>query len=1074
MSTKKIEIPNALLDKIMSGKVALFIGAGCSIPAGLPSGHMITQDLKKHFSDINQELNDFMEVCQDVEECPPYNRVELEEFILSKLNLFSITDGHKILTKYNWSAIFTTNFDTIIETAYTTTPERLKSCLAISKENPGVNISDRSKIYLFKLMGSMDSYDESSAMVLTKTDYHHSITKRNQYLKLLSDYVKSGVILYLGYSFKDQIAKDVISDVKKLYGADKLPWSYMLMTEVPTDQKNQYFFNQNRIIPIEGDFSTFFLSLNESANNIDSTINKEKIPVATFKIFGKKILINEHNYNMYSSCFDFLYDESMKTNCSITDFLQGNLKSWDAYSKNWDFQRSAFNIKDNSYKLDTVLFEEFSNFDPEKNRILYLTGMPGCGKTISTFRIAYNYFKEGRGPVLLFNRNNNIDFKIIASFIEDVNTQYDKHFKEDEKLAPIKPLLVFDDAVLSLKNLLRLKDYLTSRGRSALILANGRANEIEIQINESNFRIPTTDHFILHETLSETEANLILDYLFKWKFITNKSDKWEKLIHEDYEKSIFATFYSLVHPSRKPLDEIIKSQYLSLSEYGKKAYLTICFFSQYDILVNVELIVRSLDSTYEEFYNILQEVKKLIFEEIDYNGNVTYRTHHRIIAQKTIHFFIDTSKLFEAYHSMLKICLIYNNKEKEVVEKFLIENFSKDAVSNFDLLQKSQLFKAVCDRTPSRSLNHHLGLIEIERQEYEQAENYLLDALDLPREYSELYKGESDQNILTSLGKLNSLIGLMLFRKENYDEAEEKFELAEKYFNEAKHGEYPNAYAYHANAYMWFQKSKLDVQANTDNKFSESISKSLEIINIAKDNLNTNEMLPILELETMIWANFENEQKVMQFVSLIKEKHNSISGYFIHASYYYQKSLSSTQFKELYLNNCLNILSEGLQISPGDEKCLALKCKVTITLNKISDKEMFDILSDWYKNSTSNSSAFLLFNFARLAFINNHYDTARDAFEELQNGIGLGSQNRSKIGTPILDDTTGEPKFFHGEVSDIYSKTDGKIKIGASVSRTFLHFRPIAAKFNASRGVQVNFNIAFSYRGAIAINVAKA
>jgi len=1068
MST--VDIPSALLQKLNSGNVALFLGAGASIPAGLPNGATLVKYLSSKFSQCDTSIIDFMELCQDIEETPPYSRTELVEFIKSKLDLISITDEHKTLTKYDWSAIFTTNFDEVVETAYRTTEDRLKSCSAITKNNLGVNVSDRSKVNLFKVMGTLHGEDESE-MVLSRSDYNHSIARRSQYFKLLGDYIKSGTILYVGYSFKDQIAKDVIKDVTRAYGHANFPWSYMVLREIPSDPKSVHFLQTNKIIPIQGDFKSFFNALGDSSVAKKKTANSSNI-VATIQISGKQILIDEVHFKMYNSTFDFLYEENLNNGNDINTFLKGQTKTWEGFKNGWDFGRECRNILDNNIGIKTEINEAHSNLDMEKNRILYIIGMPGSGKTMLTCRLAYDYYMEGKGPVLLFDRNNKIDFKIISSFIEDVNNQFDNFFNESEKKRTIKPLLVFDDATLNVKDLSRLREFLSSRGRSAIILANGRLNEFEIQERELNLKVPDKDKFILQEKFTDDESARIINYLFKYKFITSRSERWEDLINGDMEKSIFATFYSFVHPSKKPLGEIIRDQYQGLSDLGRRVYFIVCCFSQFDIYVNIELVVRVLDISYQDYYDVLQDIKRIVFEEEDAYGNICYRTHHKIIAQKTIDFFSNREELYTQYLSILKACVLNNNKERAVIESFLIENFSKDSKSEFDLEQRNELFKRVCSRTPTRSLCHHSGLISIELEHFEEANKFLLMALDLPREDSELFRGESDQNILTSLGKLNSLEAIKMFKDHSYNDASVKLDLAEKYYDDAKHGDFPNAYAYHAHAHMWFQKSKIDGLTRKNDQ-AESVTRSLQIISKAHDNLSVDELKPIVELETTIWSTFENaEERVKELTTQLQDQYDSPNGYFIYASFLFRKAMVSNQYRQLYLETSLKILNNALANYPKDGSCLGLKCKVMLLDTSFSNDELFEALNDWYYYSEKDS-AYLLYNYGRIAFVTGEYDISMDVFDELESGIGLGNVRRTKVENEILNQKTGLPEVFIGEVNDIYNKHEGRIKVTSLSSQLKITFKPVAAKFTVSKGATVGFNIGFNYRGPYAINVLK-
>lgn len=233
-----------ILHQIQQGNVALFLGAGASHVAGGPTGKKLTEMIKETFPNVNQSLNDFIGVCQDVIDTPPYNRDKLEEFIKTKLGTLQPTDAHRIMTEYDWAAIFTTNFDDLIEVAYRISIKRLKPCQPIYSVGFQVNPSDRSKVCLFKIMGSITSTEgESGQMVLSRSDYNRALIRRRKYLELLSDYIKTGTIVFIGYSFGDRIVLDIIDDLIDIYGKDRVPWSYALFDQLQVEEKTQYMLS---------------------------------------------------------------------------------------------------------------------------------------------------------------------------------------------------------------------------------------------------------------------------------------------------------------------------------------------------------------------------------------------------------------------------------------------------------------------------------------------------------------------------------------------------------------------------------------------------------------------------------------------------------------------------------------------------------------------------------------------------------------------------------------------------------------------------------------------------------------
>ena len=109
--------------------------------------------IKQKFPKIGAGLNNLLDACQDVVDIPSYDEQQLEDFVVSTLDSLKPTKSHFEVARYDWSAIFTTNYDNLVEVGYQLAPQRLKPCYSIRQADFSVNLTDRSKVYLFKIMG---------------------------------------------------------------------------------------------------------------------------------------------------------------------------------------------------------------------------------------------------------------------------------------------------------------------------------------------------------------------------------------------------------------------------------------------------------------------------------------------------------------------------------------------------------------------------------------------------------------------------------------------------------------------------------------------------------------------------------------------------------------------------------------------------------------------------------------------------------------------------------------------------------------------------------------------------------
>ena len=109
----------------------------------------------------------------------------------------------------------------------------------------------------------------------------------------------------------------------------------------------------------------------------------------------------------------------------------------------------------------------------------------------------------------------------------------------------------------------------------------------------------------------------------------------------------------------------------------------------------------------------------------------------------------------------------------------------------------------------------------------------------------------------------------------------------------------------------------------------------------------------------------------------------------------------------------------------------------------------------------------------RTAFLLEYYDDSKKLFEELETGVGLGHRLRSRPQYPIIDKESNMVEF-EGVITNIFSSYEGEVRCESLRNlRYAIAFRPIACRFTPSPGDLVKFNIAFSFRNPIAINVRK-
>src|SRR6266545_4373751 len=166
-------LPQELLDLLQAGETVLFLGAGATRDAGGPTGGALAQLLAGRFSkpDISTaDLRRFADVLTFLDEI---QRDEIDKTIVGALKDVQPTAAHKLIPTFAWRAIFTTNYDRIVEVAYDTASDgsgRRAQDLRTTQLGGEVPSILDSRVVLLKLHGCISTITKKAPLVLTTDD----------------------------------------------------------------------------------------------------------------------------------------------------------------------------------------------------------------------------------------------------------------------------------------------------------------------------------------------------------------------------------------------------------------------------------------------------------------------------------------------------------------------------------------------------------------------------------------------------------------------------------------------------------------------------------------------------------------------------------------------------------------------------------------------------------------------------------------------------------------------------------------------------------------------------------------
>lgn len=207
-----------LRDAMLNNKLVIFVGAGASLDAGMPSWSDAVRMIANRLG-ISEENLDYMKVPQYY-----YNSRGKKEYVELMRQIFRYHDDldiqaiHKNIIKLNTHTIITTNYDCLLENAAFENAEFIQ---VIRQDK------DLSYIVAGKKLIKVHGDFEHDNFVLKEDDYLHYSNN----FKLIEAYVKSliatNVILFVGYSFSDPDVKQMFSWVKDILD-DDFQRAYML------------------------------------------------------------------------------------------------------------------------------------------------------------------------------------------------------------------------------------------------------------------------------------------------------------------------------------------------------------------------------------------------------------------------------------------------------------------------------------------------------------------------------------------------------------------------------------------------------------------------------------------------------------------------------------------------------------------------------------------------------------------------------------------------------------------------------------------------------------------------------
>jgi len=407
-------IPKPLTDAVRAGNAYLFLGAGASMGAAHPksinppNAEQLAKIIAEKFLGpefSNRSLSQVAELAVSESDL-----LSVQELVASQFRDFYPADFHKIIPKFVWSGIATTNYDLIIERAYDEVKDSLQKPVVFTRDGEKLEEKLRSpkNVMYLKLHGCITQInDKNLPLILTPDQYQNHKKGRPRLFEKLESLSKDYPFIFVGHSLGDTDIRAILLELEQLKEAK--PRSYLVTPHMtPAEVK---LWEGKKITHIAMSFKDFLNELDASVpsafRGISILSDKTEMPINKRLSLPEGVQISESLDTFLNRDVDYLHSEYKTGIADAKSFYKGVFIDWSPIASKLDVPR----------KLAEVMVSELIFPDEGERResveLFVLKGFAGSGKSVLLKRLAWEAANTYDKLCLFVKQNSFIDFEPI-------------------------------------------------------------------------------------------------------------------------------------------------------------------------------------------------------------------------------------------------------------------------------------------------------------------------------------------------------------------------------------------------------------------------------------------------------------------------------------------------------------------------------------------------------------------------------------------------------------------------------------------------------------------------------------
>ena len=395
----------ALGRRVLTGRVAVFLGAGSSIGSGAPT----SDELASLIGTKVLQTEERYPLSADYADGGPGRR-EVNRVIVERLESLLPSDSLRRLASFPWPRVFSTNFDDLFEQALRSNGREFIPYYAPS--NLEQSIGQRTPVYM--LHGSIkNANDPDMGLVLTQDDLLRAATKRAAFYHQLTDSLQGSEIIYIGFSLSDVDFRRVISEVHDSVGNQQnlIPRGYAVIRDPPSFAKNHW--DTKKIAIVDATMEDFV----EALVTLRSGTVVQPIAVGSEPILGRFLSdVNPASDQADELAWAFDFPDLDEGQPDPAAFYRGAPPNWPTIRDGFDAVRDLTDSIVEDLLVDPA--DEPPRGNPSATNFVLIAGHAGSGKTTSAKRVAWALAHNWNKPTVWARQPSRLQLDLIETALK--------------------------------------------------------------------------------------------------------------------------------------------------------------------------------------------------------------------------------------------------------------------------------------------------------------------------------------------------------------------------------------------------------------------------------------------------------------------------------------------------------------------------------------------------------------------------------------------------------------------------------------------------------------------------------